>query len=215
MKTRLWTGFLLRILLPILAVGSELRGADLPPGANAAVEATAGAATQGLYFARKQYQPQPLPRYESTRDKLPAPVHDENPDWVRMYWKAWELAFRNFHEPAPGSGLVSQFIDAAFNDNIFLWDTAFMTMFCNYGHGLVPGIGSLDNFYARQHNMRTGRFAARSTGSPGRTTRIGATPIADRCSVVRAGMLPSPVCQATAIRPSSIGDAPRRNRRRC
>ena len=151
MKTRLWTGFLLRILLPILAVGSELRGADLPPGANAAVEATAGAATQGLYFARKQYQPQPLPRYESTRDKLPAPVHDENPDWVRMYWKAWELAFRNFHEPAPGSGLVSQFIDAAFNDNIFLWDTAFMTMFCNYGHGLVPGIGSLDNFYARQH----------------------------------------------------------------
>ena len=26
-----------------------------------------------------------------------------------------------------------------------------MTMFCNYGHPLVPGIGTLDNFYAKQH----------------------------------------------------------------
>jgi hypothetical protein len=24
-------------------------------------------------------------------------------------------------------------------------------MFCNYGHPLVPGIASLDNFYAKQH----------------------------------------------------------------
>ncbi|MCX6133233.1 MAG: trehalase family glycosidase [Ignavibacteriales bacterium] len=70
---------------------------------------------------------------------------------VRLYWKAWEIAFRNFHEPAPASGFVSQFIDAAFNDNIFLWDTAFMTMFCNVGYPLVPGIASLDNFYVKQH----------------------------------------------------------------
>ena len=68
-----------------------------------------------------------------------------------MYWKAWELAFNNFHEPASGSGFVSQFIDAAFNQNIFLWDTCFMTMFCNVAYPLVPGIGSLDNFYAKQH----------------------------------------------------------------
>jgi glycogen debranching enzyme len=47
--------------------------------------------------------------------------------------------------------MVSQFIDAAFNKNIFLWDTCFMTMFCKYGDPLVPAIGSLDNFYARQH----------------------------------------------------------------
>jgi glycogen debranching enzyme len=26
-----------------------------------------------------------------------------------------------------------------------------MTMFCNYGHPFVPGVSSLDNFYARQH----------------------------------------------------------------
>lgn len=108
-------------------------------------------APQGQYFAKKQYQPQPLPRFAETKDRLPSPVFDENPAYVQMYWKAWELAFRNFYEPRPGSGLVSQFIDAAFNENIFLWDTCFLTMFCNYGHPLVPGIASLDNFYAKQH----------------------------------------------------------------
>ncbi len=107
---------------------------------------------QGGAFAKKTYQPHPLPQFAALRDKLPAPVFGENPEWVTMYWKAWELAFKNFHEPAAGSGYVSQFIDAAFNQNIFLWDTCFMTMFCNYGHPLVPGIGSLDNFYAKQYD---------------------------------------------------------------
>jgi hypothetical protein len=106
---------------------------------------------QGTYFAKKQYVPKPLPTFADTKDQLPAPIYDENPLYVRMYWKAWELAFRNFYEPKPGSGFVSQFIDAAFNENIFLWDTCFLTMFCNYGHPLVPGIGSLDNFYVKQY----------------------------------------------------------------
>jgi len=106
---------------------------------------------QGMYFAKKQYVPQSLPKFDETKGKLPSPIYDENPLYVQMYWKTWELAFRNFHEPKPGSGFVSQFIDAAFNDNIFLWDTCFLTMFCNYGHSLVPGICSLDNFYAKQY----------------------------------------------------------------
>jgi hypothetical protein len=108
-------------------------------------------APQGQYFAKKKYVPAPLPKFADTKDKLPAPVYEENPLYVKMYWKTWELGFRNFYEPRPGSGFVSQFIDAAFNENIFLWDTCFLTMFCNYGHPLVPGIGSLDNFYAKQH----------------------------------------------------------------
>ncbi len=117
------------------------------------VASTSGitAAEQGRYFAKKQYEPRPLPVFAATKDKLPSPIFDEDPNYVKCYWKAWELAFRNFHEPAPGSGFVSPFIDAAFNQNIFLWDTCFMTMFCNYAHPYVPGICSLDNFYAKQH----------------------------------------------------------------
>jgi len=113
--------------------------------------ARAAETSQGRYFAKKEYAPRPLPKFADLRDQLPSPIYDEKTEWVRMYWKAWELAFRNFHEPAPGSGFVSQFIDAAFNQNIFQWDTCFMTMFCNVAHPLVPGIGSLDNFYAKQH----------------------------------------------------------------
>jgi hypothetical protein len=82
-----------------------------------------------------------------------------------MYWKAWELAFRNFHEPAQGSGFVSPLIDAAFNQNIFFRDTCFMTMFCNVAHPLVPGICSLDNFYCKQYeNTEISREINRSTG---------------------------------------------------
>ncbi len=106
---------------------------------------------QGQYFAKKQYIPAPLPRYEDLRAKLPSPIYDDNQLWVDTYWKAWELAFRNFHEPTPQSGYVSQFIDAAFNQNIYLWDSCFMSMFCNCAYPLVPGISSLDNFYGKQH----------------------------------------------------------------
>lgn len=108
-------------------------------------------AKQGTFFMKKQYTPAPIPKFETARDKLPSPIFDEDPEYVKCYFKAWELAFRNFHEPAADSGFVSQFIDAAFNQNIFLWDTCFMTMFCNYAHPYVPGICSLDNFYAKQY----------------------------------------------------------------
>ena len=105
----------------------------------------------GQYFAKKAYKSASLPKFEELKGELPAPIYDDNPLWIKTYWKAWELAFRNFHEPAPQSGFVSQFIDAAFNQNIFLWDSCFMSMFCNYAYPLVPGISSLDNFYAKQH----------------------------------------------------------------
>jgi len=54
-----------------------------------------------------------------------------------------ELAFENLREPASGSGLVSQFVDAASNQNIFLWDKCFMTTFCDHAHPYVPRICSL------------------------------------------------------------------------
>jgi hypothetical protein len=106
---------------------------------------------QGMYFSKKKYISHHLPGYIETKNLLPQPIYDENTQWIEMYWKAWEMAFNNFHEPAAGSGYVSQFLDCAFNANIFLWDMSFQTMFLNTAHQLVPGISSLDNFYAKQH----------------------------------------------------------------
>jgi hypothetical protein len=134
------TGVLAAVILPWLGV----RAAPTNALANS------GRPALGSYFAKTKYEPAPVPKFETTRDLLPAPIYDENTNWVAMYWKSWELGFGNFHEPAPGSGYVSPFIDAAFNQSIFLWDSCFMSMFCNYAHPLVPGIGSLDNFYCKQ-----------------------------------------------------------------
>lgn len=106
---------------------------------------------QGSYFSKKISAPTPLPNFEQMRSKLPQPIYDENPLWVETYWQAWEIAFRNFYQPTVANGFVSQYIDAAFNNCIFMWDTSFMTMFCNYAHPLVPGIASLDNFYIKQY----------------------------------------------------------------
>lgn len=120
---------------------------------------------QGIYFSKKVYQPHPLPKFDETKNLLPSPIYDENPLYLNMYWKTWELAFKNFHEPKEGTGFVSQFIDAAFNSNIFLWDTAIMTMFLNTANSLTPGIASLDNFYIKQYS--TGEICReinRSTG---------------------------------------------------
>lgn len=149
---------------PLIVLAAALASGISPPGARAVTPPEPESA-RGAFFAKKAYDPHPLPTFAALRDQLPAPVFDEQPDWIPLYWKAWELACRNFHEPAPGSHFVSQFIDAAFNQNTFLWDSCFMSMFCNVAHPLVPGIGSLDNFYARQHDDgEIGRELSRATG---------------------------------------------------
>lgn len=108
---------------------------------------------QGLFFHKKTYTPAraAVPKYGELIKQLPAPIYDDNPELVRLYWRAWEVASENFYVPTPQNNFVSPYIDATFNKNIFFWDTAFMTMFLNYAHPLTPGIASLDNFYAKQH----------------------------------------------------------------
>lgn len=50
---------------------------------------------RGAYFHRKEYFPAPLPSYQESKAQLPSPVWDENPGWVELYWRAWEIAFSN------------------------------------------------------------------------------------------------------------------------
>ncbi|RIJ50826.1 alpha,alpha-trehalase [Maribellus luteus] len=104
----------------------------------------------GVFFSKKEYQSCPLPNFAESREKMPSPVFEENTEWGELYWKAWEMAFDHFRRPYKGSGNVSNYIDEAFNERFYLWDTSFMTMFCNVAYALVPGISSLDNFYAHQ-----------------------------------------------------------------
>lgn len=107
-------------------------------------------APRGIHFEKKAYDGAPIPDADQILPLLPAPIVPGRPDWAECYWYAVKVLLRNVHRPAAGSGFVSNFVDAAFNKDIFLWDTCFMSLFCNLLHPYVPGICSLDNFYCKQ-----------------------------------------------------------------
>ncbi len=116
-------------------------------------------------FTQRSYQPQPLPTFEDVRDRLPQPVIADYPEWERLYWRAWQLGFEHLMQPVPGSGFVSNFIDPGFNQNTFQWDSCFMVLFARYAEPNFLAIGTLDNFYAKQHaDGYICREITRSTG---------------------------------------------------
>jgi len=94
----------------------------------------------------------PIPTFSEARSQLPEPILPDQPDWMEMYWRAWEIAWSNCRLPLPDSGFVARFIDTAFNDNTFMWDSCFMMQFGLYGRRAFPFMGTLDNFYAKQHD---------------------------------------------------------------
>lgn len=106
--------------------------------------------TLGKYFSKSTYSEQALPGFAEHKDQLPIPIFDSRPDYIDFYYKAWEIGFSNFKKPQSTSPFVSNFIDEAFNENIFLWDMSFSTMWGNYAHHIFPGIEGLDNFYRMQ-----------------------------------------------------------------
>ena len=91
------------------------------------------------------------PGFEAAREILPSPFWKGNEDAIDMYWKTWQIAFRNIKDPAEKSGFISSYIDTAYNGNIFMWDSSFITMFARYGSRAYPFQRTLDNFYAKQH----------------------------------------------------------------
>jgi hypothetical protein len=120
---------------------------------------------RGTFFQKKTYKDTSLLTFEEARRHLPEPIFDSRPDYIECYWRTWEIAYKNALVPTPESGFVSNFVDAAFSDNIYLWDSAFITMFCNLAHPYIPGIRSLDNFYCKQlDDGEISRQYVRSTG---------------------------------------------------
>lgn len=93
----------------------------------------------------------PLPAFAESRDRLPHPFWAGHASAITCYWKIWEIAFRNLRLPAPQNGFVSPYIDTAFNDHLFMWDSAFILMFARYGRRAFDFQQTLDNLYAKQH----------------------------------------------------------------
>lgn len=84
------------------------------------------------------------------RGALPEPVLEQNPEWVDLYYAAWEMAWNKIKKGTPQNGFVESYMDEGFNELIYQWDTCFMTVFATYGRNIFPVMPSLDNFYIKQ-----------------------------------------------------------------
>ena len=93
----------------------------------------------------------PLPTYGEAKELLPAPHWYGHDAAIRCHDKAWELAFGNLRRPTPQNGFVARYIDTAFNDNLFMWDSGFIALFARYGARAFDFQRTLDNLYAKQH----------------------------------------------------------------
>ena len=82
--------------------------------------------------------------------ELPEPVVDGDPLLVDLYWTAWQLAFDKVSFGSPENGFVTAYMDEGFNEQIYQWDSSFITVFGRYGLRLFPVMETLDNFYAKQ-----------------------------------------------------------------
>ncbi|WP_350208418.1 trehalase family glycosidase [Botrimarina sp.] len=114
-------------------------------------------------FIKMPRDPSPLPTFAESRDLLPDPYWEGNEVAIDCWWKIWELAFQNLRKPTPESGFPANYIDTAFNDAIFMWDSAFILMFGRYGRRAFDFLRTLDNFYAKQHYDG---FICREIGQP-------------------------------------------------
>lgn len=80
------------------------------------------------------------------KSQVPEPICDAEPQYLELYWKAWECAF-NHILTTPGAP-QSSYIDEGMDPNkIWIWDTCFMALYCKYAPHYFPGIESLNNFY--------------------------------------------------------------------
>lgn len=97
--------------------------------------------------------------YEIDMEKLPKVHFSKHKDWEALYETAWESHKSNIREVTEGLNKdlwskeeKSYYVDEAFDDRIFQWDTMFMMLFDKYGYHEFPTLNSIDNFYYHQHD---------------------------------------------------------------
>jgi hypothetical protein len=92
-----------------------------------------------------------LPSFSQAQNTLPEPYWAGHAAEIECYWRAWELAFSNLKRPTPENDFARDYCDTAFNGNLFMWDTAFITCYGLYARRAFHFQGTLDTFYRKQH----------------------------------------------------------------
>jgi len=84
--------------------------------------------------------------YVYDKSALPVPVIEGKPEWIDLYYKAWELAFQNI-EYVKKEGWKTQLTCMPGVGIIWQWDSCFMTFITNYANGTLSALNNLDNLY--------------------------------------------------------------------
>jgi len=92
-----------------------------------------------------------LPKFEAAKELLPEPFWDDHRQALDAYWFCWQTAFKNLRQPTRENRFVANYIDTAFNECVFMWDSVFILMFGRYGNRAFNFQRTLDNLYAAQH----------------------------------------------------------------
>jgi hypothetical protein len=104
---------------------------------------------------------------EFPKEELPQPVLKDNPEWIELYYAAWEMAWNKISQGTKENGFADYYMDEGFNELIFQWDTNFIVAFALYARNIFPAIQSLDNFYKKQRaDGYIQRVYRETTGEP-------------------------------------------------
>jgi hypothetical protein len=91
-----------------------------------------------------------VPPLENYRAQLPVPVLESHPEWLQLYWKTWELAWERLSFGDERNGFAPAFMEEAFNEQVYQWDSSFIALFARYAPSVFPAMDALDNFYGKQ-----------------------------------------------------------------
>lgn len=136
--------------------------------------------------------------YKIDMSDIPKVHFADHPEWVELYDAAWNFHKGNIRQVQQGlnpeltnSSKTSYYVDEAFDNSIFQWDTLFMMLFDKYGYHQFPTLNSMDNFYYHQID------------EPGNTARDGY--ICRRISESNGGWYYSNPATIDAINPPLYG----------
>lgn len=87
-----------------------------------------------------------MEKYVYCKEALPKPVLEGHSDWLELYDRAWELAFRNI-EYIEQAGWKPQMTCMPGVNTIWQWDSCLMTFITNYANGTISALNNLDNLY--------------------------------------------------------------------
>jgi hypothetical protein len=93
------------------------------------------------------------------KHRLPAPIIQDNPEFVDLYWEAWQLIQHTKQHGKRFNKFPKRYLNPADNGVVDQWSTLSMALFAIPGSQIFPVMPTLDLFYEKQ---RSDGFIARA-----------------------------------------------------